>query len=73
MTPEEEAHWRYQLEILTSWGYHAKHITGTFDNVPEQIVWLREEARYNVCLANVHRQRLAMMAQTIEVRTQDPL
>lgn len=59
MTPEEEAHWRYQLEILTSWGYHQKHVMPMFDNVPSEIVWLREEARYMNHLATVHIRRKA--------------
>lgn len=55
MTPEEEAHWRYQLEILTSWGYHDRMINqDTWNKVPDEVAWLREQARYKGHLATVH-------------------
>ncbi len=53
MTPEEEAHWRYQLELMTNWG-HGYTMVGGLNAPPEEVIWLREEARYKSHLATVY-------------------
>jgi hypothetical protein len=56
MTPEEEAHWRYQLELMTNWGISSYGITG-LHKFPDEVAWLREEARYHCHLANAYNKR----------------
>jgi hypothetical protein len=59
VTPEIEAHWRYQLEYLTSWKYHSGNIlNGGLSPAPAEVRWLCEEARYQCHLADAHRRRL---------------
>lgn len=59
MTPEEEAHWRYQLELMTGWDYHGRRIANQFNKIPDEVLWLCEEARYKGHLATVWLRREA--------------
>lgn len=62
MTPQEEAHWRYTLEYMTNYGYNARKgmVGSTFGmDVPDEVSWLREEARYKCHLANAEKRRAA--------------
>lgn len=54
MTPELEAHWRYQLERTSNWGYMSRYQAPWLKD-PDEVVWLREEARYQCHLANALR------------------
>lgn len=54
MTPENEAHWRYQLEFMTNWGHNNRYIA-PWSQSPEEVIWLREEARYKCHLADAIR------------------
>lgn len=58
MTPETEAHWRYTLEHMTNWGSWAY---GSIykPKTPDEVAWLREEARYHCHLANAQQRRAA--------------
>jgi hypothetical protein len=62
MTPELEAHWRYQLEKMTNWGFDSRRdmVGNNFGmQIPDEVAWLREEARYNMHLATAHLRRQA--------------
>jgi hypothetical protein len=54
VTPEEEAHWRYVLEHMTNWGYNTRY-QGPWETPPDEVAWLREEARYRCHLADALR------------------
>ncbi len=54
MTPETEAHWRYQLERYTNWGYHNRY-QAPWSKPPDVVAWLCEEARYQCHLADALR------------------
>jgi hypothetical protein len=58
MTPHEEAHWRYQLELMTSWGYHSRY-QAPWNKPPDEVKWLCEEARYQCHLADALRRASA--------------
>lgn len=58
MTVAEEAHWSYQLEWMTNWGYNIRY-QGPFGHPPDEVVWLREQARYMTHLANAQARRAA--------------
>lgn len=57
MTAKEEAHWRYQLERMTNWGSGGYIIQPSFRKVPDEVIWLQEEARYYCHLANALNKR----------------
>ena len=58
MTPEEEAHWRYQLELMTNWNINYDRV-GSWRECPPEVSWLREEARYYGHLSTAHLRRQA--------------
>lgn len=65
MTPEEEAHWRYMLERMTNFGHNYDKVGAYYGiKVPDEIAWLREEARYKCHLANAEKRRAATFVMT---------
>jgi hypothetical protein len=67
MTPEVEAHWRYQLERMTNYGHDLNHISAyRYPNIPDEVAWLREEARYQCHLANAQKRRAATFVGVID-------
>lgn len=56
MTAAEEAHWRYQLEAMTNYRF-GDRVGAVWNQVPDEVRWLSEQARYMVHLANAQRRR----------------